>query len=209
MTPLNHCASSLPEIGLTTTETTADRLDSTRIDFALRFGAEPDPAQNTPSPFFAAVLSSDTIVLVVNPSNPITSLTLQQISTIFSGQVTQWSDLDAQKSTPQPTETGLAIQVWSYPAGDDVRQVFDQAFMQGLTPSEQPYLAPDPGAMLEAISKNPGAIGYLLKSQGTAAVRAVNILGNPSFNLTQPVIALSLKEPQGNARQMLLCLQGK
>jgi hypothetical protein len=207
--PLNRCASSLPEIGLATAETPAGQLDPTRVNFALRFGPQPDPAQNIPSPFFAAVLSSDEVVVVVTPSNPISSLTPQQISAIFSGQHTGWSDLDSPTVTPLPTDTGRTIQAWSYPAGDDVRQVFDQAFMQSMAPSDQTYLAPDAGAMLEALGKNPGAIGYLLKSQVTSTVQKVNLNGIPAFNLTQPILALSSKEPLGNTRQLLLCLQGK
>jgi ABC-type phosphate transport system substrate-binding protein len=199
----------LPEIGLVTFETPADRLNPGRVDFALRFGPQPGPAQNTPFPFFAAVLSTDEVVLAVNSTNPVISLTSQLIGAIFSGQVTQWNDLDSQKVTPLPTETGLAIQVWSYPPGDDVRQVFDKAFMQGKTPAGQTYLAPDSSAMLEALAQNPGAVGYLLKSQLNSEVRSVRVNGIPSSNLAQPILALSLKEPEGYARQLLLCLQGK
>jgi DNA-binding transcriptional LysR family regulator len=204
---LNRCAISLPEIGLVTQETPADRLDPARVDFALRFGAQPELAQKTLSPFFAAVVSSDEVVLVVNPSNPIATLTRQEISAIFSRQVIHWSDLDSPKVTPQPTDTGLAIQVWSYPIGDDMRQLFDQVFMQGKIPSGETYLAPDSGAMLEALAKNPGAVGYLLKSQLNSSVHTIRITGIPASTLTQPIIALSSKEPQGFARQILLCLQ--
>jgi len=87
--------------------------------------------------------------------------------------------------------------------------VFDKAFMQGKTPAGQTYLASDSGAMLEALAQNPGAVGYLLKSQLNTAVRTVRVNGIPSFNPTQPILALSLKEPQGYARQLLLCLQEK
>ncbi len=149
---LNRCASSLPQIGLVTSEMPANQLDPSRVDFALHFGPQIDPVQSTPLPFFASVLSSDEIVLAVDAANPVASLTPPMINAIFSGPVTLWNDLTIQKATSQPTEVSLAIQVWSYPPGDDVRQVFDKAFLQGTSPASQTYLAPDAGVMLEALT---------------------------------------------------------
>ena len=39
------------------------------------------------------VLAYDGIAIIVNPSNPVSDLTLEQIASIFTGEITNWSEV--------------------------------------------------------------------------------------------------------------------
>ena len=190
---LHRCANDLPLAGLVVNETPANRLDLAASDLALRFG----PAALLPPS--ALKLGMDEVVLIVNPANPAASLDPGAVASIYTGKVVQWNDLLKGQTHP--------IQAWSYLPGDDLRQVFDAAFLgdQPLTP--RAYLAPDAAAMLEAVAKEPSAIGYVLKSLLDKTVRQLSLNGQPAFDLRQPILALAKSEPHGNLRQLLLCLQ--
>jgi hypothetical protein len=191
---LNRCANDLPLAGLVVNETPANRLDLAASDIALRFG----PAASMPASVLQ--LGMDELVLIVNPANPLLDANLEPgtVSSIYSGQTVQWGDLI--KGQTQ------AIQVWSFLPGDDLRQVFEAAFLGGQSLTAHAYLAPDTASMLEAVAREPAAIGYLLKSQLDKTVRQLSLNGQPVSDLRQPILALVKGEPQGNLRQLLLCL---
>ena len=96
--------------------------------------------------------------VVVNPdvAASITNLTTQQIQQIFSGQITNWSQLGG------PNET---ITVIERPSGSDTSSTFSKYVMQGVASDATAVLTSDDNDTLgEAISNTPGAIGYIATS---------------------------------------------
>jgi ABC-type phosphate transport system substrate-binding protein len=140
------------------------------------------------------------VVVIVNPANSVNNLASSMIGEIYSGKIRNWEEV-IKGGTDQ------TIRVWSYLTGDDQRQVFDLAFLVGKEPSYQTYLAPDANAMLEAVTNDANAIGYILKSLVEPGVRQVSLNGAAINSLRQPVLALAQNEPQGNLKQLLLCVQ--
>jgi hypothetical protein len=53
------------------------------------------------------------------------------------------------------------------------------------------FLAPDPGAMLEAISEDPAAIGFIPRRWLEEIVSSVTITDVEDEELRQPILALS------------------
>ncbi len=192
---LHACAAQVGA-GLVVDETPAGALDPSGADFALRLGV---PAA---SPGFLAQVGQDEIVVIVPPDNPVQDLSLADLQGIFSGKIKSWDALAGGQG-----QSGGAIQVWAYPPGDDLRAAFDVAVLgnAGLTPLAYP--APDPAAMLQAVASNPGAIGYVLKSELDASVRSLPLSDVDLSAFEQPVLAISQAEPQGVARALLVCMQ--
>jgi phosphate transport system substrate-binding protein len=96
--------------------------------------------------------------VVVNPdvAAKITNLTTQQIQQIFSGQITNWSTLGG------PNETITTVE---RPAGSGTRGTFSKYVMQGVNSSpSQTLQKDDSGALGQAVSSTPGAIGYIATS---------------------------------------------
>ncbi len=185
---LNACANAHPEIALVVEEIPAGFIDLEEVDLALRLG-EPDEMPN-----FAAPLAGERILIITHPSNDILDqLNADDLEAIFSGRFRQWSKVGGEE---------LAIQVWAAPEGDEVRRAFVAAWPEGGSVTPLANLAPDPSAMLEAVSADPAAIGFLPQSWATGEVRTLEL------GLTLPVLTLSAQEPEGAARILMLCLQG-
>jgi phosphate transport system substrate-binding protein len=177
-------------------EVSATSLDFRSVDLAFRIG-------NEVGSYFAAPVGYEQIVVIVNADNPLSRLSIDQLQVLFTGQLTQWDVLGGSQQMAQ---------VWSYPEGDDVRQVFDDAILGGQRLTTFAQLAPDPQAMLEAVSDDPAAIGYLperwLKDGLNPNVRVLPLAQTLADSLRQPILALAVTEPEGITRTLLLCLQG-
>ena len=180
---LTACAAAQPQVGLVIQEAPLGQFDLTQADALLRF-AEPPTTLKT----FSAILGWDEVVVITHPSNPITQITAQALQGIYVGKAATWGD--PQLPGLQGSEQGtLPLQVWAFPPEDDIRRVFDKVILDGAKPTPHAYLAPDAAAMLEAIARTPGSIGYLLKSSlDLAAGQKPSGLGDGSTPSVGPVV---------------------
>jgi phosphate transport system substrate-binding protein len=96
--------------------------------------------------------------VVVNPdvAAKVTNLTTQQIQQIFEGQITNWKTLGG------PDE---AITTVERPTSSGTRATFTKYVLNGATDTPAQTLGQDSsGALGDAVSKTPGAIGYIATS---------------------------------------------
>ena len=117
----------------------------------------------------ATVVALDGIAVIVNEACPVEDLSLEQIASIFTGEVTDWSELGG--------EAG-AIACIGREAGSGTRDGFESitktedacALSQELTST---------GAVIEAVKSNPNAIGYasLSSAEGQEGIRLVTVGG--------------------------------
>jgi hypothetical protein len=196
---LSGCASNNPLISLYTNPSASSDVGILSNDILLNLG---QPPQNDNSIYLTQV-GREQIDVIINRDNPVSQLSTDEVRSIFSGQQASWNAASAQP-----------IQVWVLPEGDPVRVIFDQAILQSLPISSDAMLAPDPTAMLEAISQDANGIGYLpasfLNSTGSVdpgEVQIVQLDQSAESAFDQPVIALTLGEPQGLLRSLLVCLE--
>ncbi len=205
---LQNCAERLPGIGLVVNVISAGQIDLSAADFTLRLGLPSGQDQMTPAPYPPIEIGMEKVMVIVNPDNPVSALSPAQIEAIYSGQIAKWDGFEPMTQNTPALTANPPIKVWTYPSGDDVRLVFDQAFLPDSSYTSQVYIAPDGSAMRNAIAQDPDSIGFILASQVDSSVRTVTLDGTPSSKLEQPVLALSTKAPQGQVKQLLLCLQG-
>lgn len=150
-------------------------------DLAIRLGA---PAKLPP---FTVQLADQPLVIIVNPQNTVKSMSLEDLRFLYTGE-----------------STGEAA-VWSYPEDHPARGVFDIALLEGKQLTSEAYLAPGPQEMVEAVAKDPRAIGYVPGAWVDDSVRVVDMELPAEMHL--PVLALAQEEPQGALRGWLSCLQ--
>lgn len=198
---LAACARQYPDIALYLEEAVVILAPDQQTSLFLV--ADSPPAALTA--WNATLLASDSLVVIVNRQNALGSLSASELRAIWSGKLVTWASL---------ADNAGEIQVWTYPAGSKLRSIFDSAVMAGELTSSQAWLAPDPQAVLEAVSANPNAIGYLpaswLDKAAPKLADAVQRLRLPvelDENLHQQVLALTEVEPQGALRTLLLCFQ--
>ena len=201
------CALKIPGIGLAVDEIPADQPLAPGVTLSLRAGIAASPALP-----YVVTLGWDEIVILVNASNPINGITLQDLVALYQGQFPTWNEL--LKSDGQSGTFTAPLEVWAYPQGDDLETFFNQQSGRSAdlsnTPQAKVRIAPDPSAMLQAVGQTPGAVGYSLKSylgENHPSIRSIPIThGDPAL-LRVPVTAAMPAEPQGLLRQLVLCSQ--
>ena len=113
------------------------------------------------------VLAYDGIAVIVNPENTVEDLTIEQIAAIFTGEVTNWSEVGG---------ADAEIVLVGREAGSGTRSGFEEivgvedacAYRQELTST---------GDVITAVSQNPGAIGYASLASVKDSVKAIKVGG--------------------------------
>jgi hypothetical protein len=186
------CAGTHPDLAISIQEISPLHPQISEFDLFIQLG---EPQELPP---FAAPLALERVLLIVNASNPLDGLPEEDLKAIFSGEITRWSDIGG---------PFRPIQVWVYPESDETRAAFDQAFMENARLPNQAMLAPDAAAMLEAVSGDIHAIGYLPGAWLDETVREVELDPQLSARLQIPLLALAPAQPSGAAGRLLYCLQ--
>jgi hypothetical protein len=196
---LTGCASSLPQLGLYLMPSASPSRALHPNDVILQMG---NPGGNTDGEYLVQV-GWEQLVVIVNSSNPLLQLSDEELQQVFSGQLTHWEGKPAK-----------AIQVWVLPENEPSRMIFDAIVDENQPLAPNTKVAPDPLAVLEAVSADETAIGYLPQSFLSAGsrsagekVKILQLSNTLEKELRQPVLAASQKEISGTVRDLLVCLQ--
>ncbi len=184
-----RCASSQPGVNLVISQKPASQIDPAIVDLAFRWGGIAQP------PAFAAEIGQDELAVVVNPTNPVNSLSSSQLIQLFNGSLTRWSQLDLKNFDGMVT-------AYRYALSEDVQQAADW-----LPVGPAGILAPDPAAVRQAVAAETYSVGYLPARWVDTSVKRVAIAGLGTDQQTRPILALAQSEPQGARRALLLCVQ--
>ncbi len=180
---LHQCALENPGIALITQETSAADLEFTSADLTLWFGEPPQGIHG-----YAAALGMDEIIIIAGSEAALRNINAEQLQVLF-------------------TEPDSAYQVWTYSEGNELRAIFDNAVLGNASLSSYTLLAPNPGAMIEAIAADSMAIGYVPRSWLSGDVNVISIERDLQAAFEHPILALANAEPDGNLRSYLVCLQ--
>lgn len=113
----------------------------------------------------------DAIVAVVNPSNPVENLGLDELAQIYTGQATRWSEFGGRASTIVPV-----IQ----PFDSDLTRAFLSAVLSDSTVRSHVLTEPGDSAVVERVRSTPDAIGYVTlpwAERGARALRLASVAG--------------------------------
>lgn len=97
-------------------------------------------------------IAVDAIVPVVNPANKVDALSLQQLCDIYAGKITNWKDLGGEDSK---------IVVISRDTSSGTFESWDELVMKKTRVSPAALMQASSGAVVQAVSKNKNAIGYV------------------------------------------------
>ncbi|WP_319407689.1 phosphate ABC transporter substrate-binding protein [uncultured Desulfosarcina sp.] len=110
----------------------------------------------------------DGVAVVVNPKNPVRSLTKDQLKAVFSGSVDNWAALGG---------AGHAITLYTRDEASGTREVFWQKALDKGDIHSQALFTPSNGAMKTAVANDPFAIGYVSVGHIDPSVAPVAIDG--------------------------------
>ena len=180
---LHQCALQHPEIALITHQTTIIGLEETNADLVLWLGEPELEAYKN-----AFILGEDSIEIIAGANVTLPDLSTDQLRNLYIN--------------PNATH-----QVWTYPSGHELRNLFDKVVMGGSATNANALLAPNPAAMLEAIAADSLAVGYVPASWLEENIQTIAVKAELQDAFSQPLLALSLRQPIGNLRTYLACLQ--
>lgn len=113
------------------------------------------------------ILAIDGIAIIVHPDNPVADLTEEQIAAIFTGEITNWSEVGGKDG-----EIVCIGREESSGTRDGFEAITDTedacVYRQELTSN---------GAILTAVAENPNAIGYVSLSSVEENVKALSVGG--------------------------------
>jgi len=117
----------------------------------------------------ATTIALDGIAVIVNANSPVSDLTVQQIGDIFTGKITDWSQLGG---------TAGEIACIGREAGSGTRDGFESITKTKDTCKLAQELT-STGAVIEAVKNSPNAIGYASLSavDGKDGIKAVTVGG--------------------------------
>ena len=141
----------------------------------------------------ANVIAKDGVAVVVNPENPVAELTSEQIAKIFTGEITNWSELGGNDAE---------IAVFGRDSASGTRSAFEEIL--GIT-DECAYLNEysSTGDVIGNVASNPNAIGYAsLSAVDESKVHAVAVDGvtpteetvaDGSFPIQRPFVVVTVE----------------
>ncbi len=113
------------------------------------------------------IVALDGVAIVVNPNNPVTNLTQEQIAQIFTGEITNWSEVGGED---------MEIAVYGREAGSGTRGAFEEILdIEDACAYTNEYSST--GDIIGGVAGNANAIGYASLSAVNDTVSAVSVDG--------------------------------
>ena len=113
------------------------------------------------------IVALDGVAVVINPANGVEDLTVEQIAQIFTGEITNWSELGG---------TDGEIAVFGREAGSGTRGDFEEIVgVEDTCKYTNEYSST--GDVIGNVASNPNAIGYASLSAVNDTVKAVKVNG--------------------------------
>jgi phosphate transport system substrate-binding protein len=149
------------------------------------------------------LLARDGIAIIVPPSNPVTNLTKDQVIAIFSGNITNWSQVGGQNKS---------IDVVAREEGSGTRTAFQDLVMGTTLIKADAILQSSNGALKIAVSSDPQAVGFLSIGYIDSSVKALAMNGVPAteenakngtYPVVRPLYFLTKTQPIGIVKDFI------
>ena len=138
------------------------------------------------------VVALDGVAIVVNPASGVEDLTVEQIAQIFTGEITNWSELGGEDAE---------IAVLGREDGSGTRSAFEEIVgVDGACKYTNEYSST--GDVIGNVASNPNAIGYASLSAVDDTVKAVKVGGvacseatikDGSYEIQRPFLMVTLE----------------
>lgn len=97
-------------------------------------------------------IAYDALVPVVHPSNPVQSLSIEQLRDMYMGKITNWKEVGGNDTR---------IVVISRDTSSGTYETWEEMVMKKERVAPSALLQASNGAVVQAVSQNPNAIGYI------------------------------------------------
>jgi phosphate transport system substrate-binding protein len=139
----------------------------------------------------------DALTPVVHPTNPVNDLTLEQLSLIYQGKIANWKEVGGKD---------MKIVVISRDTSSGTYESWQEKILHKEKVTPRAQLQASSGAVVQAISKNRYAIGYVGIGYVNKGVKALTVNGveasaknalDGTYSIARPLYMLTDGAPKG------------
>ena len=132
------------------------------------------------------VIAVDSLVVITHPDNPIKELSLDQLRGVYSGEITNWSELGGEDAP---------ITMISRQEGSGTRSVFEGRIFDGAeaTLVETALIAEDNSKMAAMVNDDPFALGFVGYAFQRGA-KALNLINECGISMTPDAFSAKTEE---------------
>ena len=151
-------------------------------------------------------IARDGLAIIINPANPVVSLSLEQIRYAYTAEITNWRELGGPDA---------AIHIITREEGSGTRSAFEELVMGDARITPRAIVQDSNGAIRQLVADDPNSIGFIslgLVNTGDKPVKALQLDGviaarenviNGSYPLFRPFLFISINEPSGHAGEFV------
>jgi phosphate transport system substrate-binding protein len=131
-------------------------------------------------------IAIDGITIIVHPSNPITSLTMEQLRKIYSGEIRNWNEVGGED---------LMIAAIARDSASGTQEYFNSAVMRGTDFRTDLITQVATGAVMQEVAQNRRAIAYIGVAYQNPHIKVIGINVNGTVVMPTEETILSGEYP--------------
>lgn len=152
------------------------------------------------------VVGKDGIALVGHPSNTVSDLSLEQVKAIYQGEISNWKEVGG---------ADMQIVLIGRDSSSGTREFFTEFVLKKEDAAKEMQELNSNGAVAQAVSQTPGAIGYVSLEYVDDSLKAFSIGGVAAtvenvvsgvYEINRPLLMVTNGEPEGLAADYLAFL---
>jgi phosphate transport system substrate-binding protein len=150
----------------------------------------------------------DAIIPIVHPTNSVKDLTIEQLSLIYQGKIKKWKEVGGKD---------LTIVVVSRDTSSGTYESWEKKVLNGAKVTPKAQLQASNGAVVQAVSKNKYAIGYIGLGYLNKSLKGLNVNGiqasaktalSGEYPVARPLFMFTDGEPTGEVADFIKFLLG-
>jgi len=151
----------------------------------------------------AHIVAIDAIIPIVHPRNRVRNLSIDQLSQIYQGKIRNWQEVGGEN---------LAIVVISRDSSSGTYEAWNHLVLNGARVTPRAQLQASNGAIVQAVSKNRYAIGYIGIGYLNRSIQPLTVGGVPAnaktalnkqYPVARPLYMYTSGAPNGDTASFL------
>ena len=149
------------------------------------------------------VVARDAIAVVVNQTNSVNELTLEQIKAIYTGEFSNWSQVNGSEQE---------IVIISRDSASGTFEAFNELALDKEKVRPDALLQASNAAVATSVANTPGAIGYVGLGYVTSRIKAIEVnkvmpsketVNSDTYPLARPLFMYTNGEPTGAVKEFI------
>jgi phosphate transport system substrate-binding protein len=169
---------------------TSREMEQKEIDQAKQKGIDPK----------SITVALDGLAVIVNPKNPVSNLTIQELKDIFTGKITNWKEVGGKDGK---------ITILSREVNSGTHVYFKEHVLNKTEFAPTALMLPSSQAIADEITGNPNAIGYYGMGYISKDQKAIKVAKDKESPYIEPTIENVKTGNYPISRPLFMCTKGE